>query len=205
MNTSVTPWSGGIGTASSKEVDWPALRVELPPPVPPATSAPKPAFSFEQLLGARAFAWVGALAIALAGVFLVKYSIDQGYLGPTTRVVLAGVLGFVLRGDEDLQRRIVDSTMAQLPVVGRQISENVGSLRGSTVAIVIGLLGAMWAGAIAVAVNPRIPAEEWRTVLGLADFRLVLAESAEDTPLPWRERYRAHCRPSARRARRRAS
>jgi uncharacterized BrkB/YihY/UPF0761 family membrane protein len=31
-------------------------------------------------------------------------------------------------------------------VVGRQIGDNVGSLRGSTVAVVIGLAGAIWAG-----------------------------------------------------------
>lgn len=61
-------------------------------------------------------------------------------------LAMTSVLGFVLRGDEELQHRIVDSTVAQLPVVGRQISENVGSLRGSAVAIAIGLLGALWAG-----------------------------------------------------------
>ena len=59
---------------------------------------------------------------------------------------MTSVLGFVLRGNEDLQRRIVDSTVAQLPVVGTQISDNVGSLRGSAIAIVIGLAGAVWAG-----------------------------------------------------------
>ncbi len=67
------------------------------PATTPAPSAPaKKGFSLEQLLGGRAFAWVGALAIALAGVFLVKYSIDQGYLDPTARVILATVLGAVL-------------------------------------------------------------------------------------------------------------
>jgi uncharacterized membrane protein len=72
---------------------------EMPVATPPVAPAPaKKSFSLEQLLGGRAFAWVGALAIALAGVFLVKYSIDQGYLGPTARVVLAAVLGAVLLG-----------------------------------------------------------------------------------------------------------
>jgi YihY family inner membrane protein len=61
-------------------------------------------------------------------------------------LAMTSVLGFVLRGDEELQRRIVDSTVAELPVVGRQISENVGSLRGSAVAIVIGVVAALWAG-----------------------------------------------------------
>jgi len=61
-------------------------------------------------------------------------------------LAVTSVLGFVLRGNEELQRRIVDSTVAELPVVGRQISENVGSLRGSAVAIVIGIAAAIWAG-----------------------------------------------------------
>jgi YihY family inner membrane protein len=61
-------------------------------------------------------------------------------------LAMTSVLGFVLRDDKELQARIVDSTVAQLPVVGRQISDNVGSLQGSAAAIVIGLLGAVWAG-----------------------------------------------------------
>lgn len=75
------------------------------PPKPIAPAAPKPRFSLEHLLGGRAFAWVGALAIALAGVFLVKYSIDQGWLGPAARVSLAALLGFVLLGTAELLRR----------------------------------------------------------------------------------------------------
>lgn len=78
----------------------PQVSPAQPQAAPPAPSpaAPKRGFSVEQLLGARAFAWIGALAIALAGVFLVKYSIDQGYLDPTARVLLATALGFVLLG-----------------------------------------------------------------------------------------------------------
>lgn len=93
----------------------PAVRRETaapPPSSPPPPSPPKPGFSLEQLLGGRAFAWVGALAIALAGVFLVKYSIDQGWLGPAARVSLAALLGLVLLGTaEFLHRR--DARIAQ--------------------------------------------------------------------------------------------
>ncbi|MDF3073391.1 MAG: conserved rane protein of unknown function, partial [Alphaproteobacteria bacterium] len=92
------PWTnlapaGAPPQASQAEAPTPPTAV-----APPLPKAPKPKFSLEQLLGGRAFAWVGALAIALAGVFLVKYSIDQGYLGPTTRVALATLLGAVLLG-----------------------------------------------------------------------------------------------------------
>jgi acyl-coenzyme A synthetase/AMP-(fatty) acid ligase len=49
-------------------------------------------------------------------------------------------------------------------------------------------LGALWAGGVAVGVNPRIPAAEWQAVLGEARFALIVAESADDTPVPWRRR-----------------
>jgi acyl-coenzyme A synthetase/AMP-(fatty) acid ligase/rubrerythrin len=53
---------------------------------------------------------------------------------------------------------------------------------------VVAFLGAMWAGAVAVAVNPRIPEAEWRYVLDEAGFSLILAASADETPPPWRAR-----------------
>lgn len=61
-------------------------------------------------------------------------------------LALVSILGFVLSGNEELQRDIVDSTVAQLPVVGTQISENIGSLQGSGVAVAVGFAGALWAG-----------------------------------------------------------
>ena len=44
------------------------------------------------------------------------------------------------------------------------------------------------AGGVAVAVNPRVPAAEWQYILDEAGFSVILAESADDTPSPWRER-----------------
>ena len=49
-------------------------------------------------------------------------------------------------------------------------------------------LGTIWAGGIAVAVNPRIPADEWHAILGDAGFRCILAESRDDTPPQYRDR-----------------
>ena len=49
-------------------------------------------------------------------------------------------------------------------------------------------LGTIWAGGVAVAVNPRIPAAEWQYILDEAGFSIILAESHDDTPSPWRER-----------------
>ena len=55
------------------------------PAAPAAPRAPKP--SLEQWLGARAFVWGGGVVLALAAIFLVRYSIEQGYLSPTVRVM----------------------------------------------------------------------------------------------------------------------
>lgn len=53
---------------------------------------------------------------------------------------------------------------------------------------VIAWLGALWAGAVAVGVNPRIPADEWRATLAAANFAQVLAEDESTTPAPWTSR-----------------
>ncbi len=53
---------------------------------------------------------------------------------------------------------------------------------------VTAFLGALWAGAVAVPVNPRVPAPEWQYILDEAGFSVILAESDDDTPTPWRER-----------------
>ncbi|MEM7223843.1 MAG: DUF2339 domain-containing protein [Pseudomonadota bacterium] len=73
-----------------------------PPAAAPAPDQrPKrrwPRAGFELLLGARLPVWVGGIALALAGFFLVKYSIEQNLLTETVRVVLGGLLGLGLLG-----------------------------------------------------------------------------------------------------------
>lgn len=53
---------------------------------------------------------------------------------------------------------------------------------------VVAWLGALWAGGVAVGVNPRIPAPEWQFILDQADFDVIVAESPDSTPAPWRAR-----------------
>ena len=64
-------------------------------------------------------------------------------------LLLASILGFVLQGDPDLQRRILDSTLSQFPVIGDELGDPQG-LRGSGVALVVGTLVAIY-GALGVA------------------------------------------------------
>lgn len=53
---------------------------------------------------------------------------------------------------------------------------------------VVAWLGTLWAGGVAVGVNPRIPPAEWQFILEEAGFDVIVAESADDTPEPWRSR-----------------
>jgi uncharacterized membrane protein len=69
-----------------------------PPPAAPATppQPTAPAMSFEERLGTQWAVWVGGIAVALGGVFLVRYSIEQGLLGPGVRVTLGALLAVAL-------------------------------------------------------------------------------------------------------------
>jgi membrane protein len=61
-------------------------------------------------------------------------------------LALTTVLGTVLVDHPDLQQRILDSALAQFPVIGDQIQQNIHSLNGSLLALAIGVLGALWGG-----------------------------------------------------------
>jgi acyl-CoA synthetase (AMP-forming)/AMP-acid ligase II len=77
-----------------------------------------------------------------------------------------------------------------------------GVLPGDRVAIklpdsadwVVAFLASIWCGAIAVGVNPQVPAADWLYILGESDFKLIVVDQAEGelgddtTPAPWRER-----------------
>jgi membrane protein len=83
-----------------------------------------------------------------------KYNDDQaGYLAATISyygffslfpLLLAGttILGFVLEGNPSLEQHIVDTALAQFPVIGAQLK--VGALTGNGVALAVGLVIALW-------------------------------------------------------------
>lgn len=61
-----------------------------------ADDTQKPKLSFEQQFGARLPVWIGGIALALAGFYLVKYTIETGLLTPAFRTVLGLLFGGVL-------------------------------------------------------------------------------------------------------------
>jgi membrane protein len=56
------------------------------------------------------------------------------------------VLSLLVQGDDDLQSDILGSALAQFPIVGVEIQENLGALEGSWMALAVGLALAIWGG-----------------------------------------------------------
>jgi membrane protein len=61
-------------------------------------------------------------------------------------LALVTLVGLLFEGDVGLQERIVGSALAQFPVLGDRIRQNIGALGGSSLALAVGLGGALWAG-----------------------------------------------------------
>ena len=113
-------------------------------------------------------------------------------------VALTSVLGFVLQDNEKLRDEIAFGAADKIPFIGATISENVGELKGSTIVIVVGLLGAIWAGlrvidAIQNALNevwdvpmagrPKLVARRTSGLLALGLFAVGIAGSFAATAL----------------------
>src|ERR1700722_10127709 len=101
----------------------------------------------------RQHRWAG-LPLAV----LYKFADDQGtYLAAQITyygfvavfpllLLLATILGYVLHGDSHLQRQVLDSALAQFPVIGGQITANIRSFHGSPAGLVIGMVGCVYGG-----------------------------------------------------------
>lgn len=58
-------------------------------------------------------------------------------------LISSSVLGFLLQGNEDLKDAVLNSALAQFPIVGTQLKAPEG-LQGSTIAVVVGGLAALY-------------------------------------------------------------
>ncbi|MCW3476032.1 DUF2339 domain-containing protein [Limobrevibacterium gyesilva] len=87
-----------------------------PEPEAPASAA-KPKRDIEALLTLRWGVWLGAAALLMAGVFLIRYAVDEGLLGPPERCALAAVLGAALiAAAEWLGRRPAAEAAGAVPI-----------------------------------------------------------------------------------------
>jgi uncharacterized membrane protein len=84
-----------------------------PEPVKAAPLRARP--GLEEALTQRWGVWLGAGALLLAGVFLVRTAVEEGWLGPGPRCALAGLLGLLLVGAATWLRRRPEADRPNIP------------------------------------------------------------------------------------------
>jgi uncharacterized membrane protein len=62
-------------------------------------------FGFEEMFGQKLPIWAGGVTLAIAGMLIVKYSIDAGLVSPLVRVIAGLIFGAVLIGAAELALR----------------------------------------------------------------------------------------------------
>ena len=108
-DTSVVP-ATQVPEAPAVAAPAPPPEAETPRPEPPPTVAPPsvpevpapvsdPATvrtTLEERLGTRWAVWAGGLLLALGGLLLVRFSIEQGIFGPGVRIALGALFSLAL-------------------------------------------------------------------------------------------------------------
>ncbi len=97
----------------------PVKRAEAPPP-PPAPEPEPDRPSLESLIGARLPVWIGAVALVVAGFFLVRYAVEIGLLTPAVRTILAALFAVILVIASEAARRI--PALAEDPRIGQALA-----------------------------------------------------------------------------------
>ncbi|HOV02944.1 MAG TPA: DUF2339 domain-containing protein, partial [Kaistiaceae bacterium] len=86
-----------------------AIRRAEAGPVPARAAAPETiaakSADIEETIGSRLTVWIGGIALALGGVFLVRYAIEKDLVTPAMRIALGGLFSLVLLGLGEWLRR----------------------------------------------------------------------------------------------------
>ena len=150
-----------------------------------------PRFDLEDVFGRRLPIWAGGLTLAVAGVFLVRYSIERGLITPLLRVIMAFLFGVALLGGAEaafrFRERVADPRVAQaLAGAGLATLYAAFYLAGTQYGLIgqaLAFLGlaSVTAGAIALSFRFGLPSAVLGLVGGFAAPALV---GGEDANLP---------------------
>ncbi len=61
-------------------------------------------------------------------------------------LVFITVLGYALANNAGLQQRVIDTAIAQFPVLGAQLRDSIKTIQGSGLGLVVGIVGTLWGG-----------------------------------------------------------
>lgn len=76
-------------------------------------------------------------------------------------LILVTVLGFLLASHPAFEQRVLHSTLAQFPIIGDQLQDNIHVLRANTVGLVVGLAGFLWGARGVTQAGQHAMAEIW--------------------------------------------
>jgi inner membrane protein YhjD len=76
-------------------------------------------------------------------------------------LVFVTVLGYVAHDDPGLRHDLLDSALADFPIVGQELRRNVGALGGNGVALVVGLLALVWGSLGGAQIAQHAMAQVW--------------------------------------------
>jgi len=113
-------------------------------PGAPSEKAPPPGLAalFEQLIGGRLLIWLGGVALVVAAVFLIRYSIEIGLITPALRMIGAALFGLTLLGLGEWarsSRRLADDPRIAQALVGAGLAVLYATVYGSY--ILYGFIG----------------------------------------------------------------
>ena len=98
----------------------PEPRPDQASPAIPAAAPTAPSATLEERFGTQWVVWIGGLALALGAVFLVRYTVEQGLLGPGVRIFLAAVFAAILIAAGEWTRR-KEVSAGIVPIATRHI------------------------------------------------------------------------------------
>jgi uncharacterized membrane protein len=100
------------------------------PPLP--TPTPRKPFDWESLIGVKLFSWIAGIALVLAALFFLSYSVEHGWLSPPVRASLGLATGLILLLVCELR-------------VARNYAFTANAMDGAGIAILYATLFAMYA------------------------------------------------------------
>ncbi len=110
----------------------PPPPVQEPPAAAPPHKPPKPPFDWESLIGVKLFAGIAGVALVLAAIFLIRYSVEQGWLRPVVRAAIGILTGSILIWVCELR-------------IARGYKYTANAMHGAAIAILYATLFAMYA------------------------------------------------------------
>ncbi len=134
----------------------PALLAEAEAAAEPPQDVPRETLGglFERLVAGRLLIWLGGIALVLAAIFLIRYSIEVGLITPVARMVGAGLFGLALLGAGEWARagRLADDPRIAQVLVGAGIAVLYATIYGSQILYALIGSGTAFAGMAAVTV-----------------------------------------------------